>query len=131
MRILIVEDDFTSRRMLSLFLAPYGQAEIAVDGEEAVTAFRTALSEKQPYDLICLDVMMPRLDGQAALRQIRGLEEQDGVMLGFGAKIIMVTALSDHQTVMTAFREQADAYLVKPIDRHKLLEVLKRLQLVQ
>jgi len=58
-RCLIVEDDFISRKILRELLLPYFEVEIAVDGEEAVTAFKLAMEAKAPYDMICMDIMMP------------------------------------------------------------------------
>src|ERR1035438_7756540 len=95
MRALIVEDDFTCRLLLQSFLAPYGECHIAVNGKEAVAAFRAAQQSGQPYDLICMDIMMPEMDGQAAVREIRALEEAGGTLSTRGAKIIMTTALDD------------------------------------
>lgn len=59
MRILIVEDDFASRKFMMNFMSAYGDCDGTVDGMEAVEAYMMALEDKQPYDLICLDVMMP------------------------------------------------------------------------
>jgi two-component system chemotaxis response regulator CheY len=127
LKCLVVEDDFTSRLLLQKLLAPYGDAHVAVDGEEALVAIQLALEAGEPYDVICLDIMMPRLDGQSALKGLRQREEAFGFPIGTGAKVLMTTALKDHRNVMEAFREQADAYLVKPVDRQKLVQHLGRL----
>ncbi len=129
MRVLIVEDDFTSRRVLQGILSPYGDCDIAVDGREAVTAFRVAEEEDEPYDLICLDIMMPKMDGQEALKEIREMETQKEIR-GLGrTKVIMTTAVSDPDSVLEAFREQCEAYLLKPIDREELLGLIRSLGL--
>jgi two-component system chemotaxis response regulator CheY len=130
MRILVVEDDFTSRHVLCRHLDPLGVCEVATDGEEAVEAVQLALEQSEPYGLICLDIMMPRLDGQGALKAIRDLEEGAGIALGDGAKILITSALGDHRNVMEAFRAQCDGYLVKPYERGKLGEQLARLGIV-
>src|SRR5579864_7097961 len=93
MRTLIVEDDFTSRLLLQTFLARYGECHIAVNGREAVEMFRSALEKGQTYDLICMDIMMPEMDGREAVRQMRALEEGQGILSSSGAKIIMTTAV--------------------------------------
>jgi len=130
MRALIVEDDFTSRLLLQKLLAPYGESHVAVNGREALEAFQTARQNQQPYDLICLDIMMPEMDGQTVLKEVRSLEEAAGIQPGCGVKILMTTALKDPQNVMTAFRELCDGYLVKPIDKAKLLKYFKEQGLI-
>jgi two-component system chemotaxis response regulator CheY len=49
MRTLIVEDDFTSRKLMQMILGPYGECDIAVNGEECINAFTQALDEDKPY----------------------------------------------------------------------------------
>jgi len=131
MRILVVEDDFVSRRLLCAFMAPYGSCDVAVDGEEAVKAVRLALDDNHPYDLICLDVMMPNMNGQIALRKIRELEREHEILVGDGARVIMTTALGDAKNVMQAFKGDCDAYIIKPIDKAKLIEELQKLGLIK
>jgi two-component system chemotaxis response regulator CheY len=129
---LIVEDDFISRRILRELLNSYGDIEIAVDGEEAVTAFRLAHDAKAPYELICMDIMMPKMDGREALRQIRQLEKELEVPPNLEVKIIMTTALDDPKTVFDSFyQDGATAYLVKPISKQKLIRELRALGLIQ
>ena len=125
MKALVAEDDFTSRLLLQKLLSPFGEVHVAANGAEALEAFRDAKKSGEPYNLVCLDIMMPKMDGQEVLKEIRGLEEADGIDLGQGTKVIMTTALKDRTNVLTAFREQCDAYLAKPIDRQKLVGCLK------
>ncbi|HOS97149.1 MAG TPA: response regulator [Deltaproteobacteria bacterium] len=131
MKILIVDDDFTSRILLQEMLSPYGQCHVAVNGREAIEAFMVAWNEGSPYDLVCLDIMMPEVDGQTVLKGIRAMEETEGVPLGNGVKIIMTSALDDKENVLSAFKELCDAYLVKPINKVKLLGYLRDLRLIQ
>jgi CheY-like chemotaxis protein len=72
LRVLLVEDDFASRLLLQTFLSRYGECHVAVNGREAVDAFRSALDRGESYDLICMDIMMPEMDGREAARQVRG-----------------------------------------------------------
>jgi two-component system chemotaxis response regulator CheY len=129
---LIVEDDFISRRILRELLGAHCDCEIAVDGEEAVTAFKLAHESKAPYDLICMDIMMPNMDGREALRLIRQREKELEVPPNLEVKILMTTALDDPKTVFDSFyQDGATAYLVKPISKQKLLRELRALGLVQ
>ena len=63
MRILIAEDDFASRLFMKKFLSKYGDCDVAVDGIEAIDAYLNSIQEGQVYDLICLDIMMPKVYG--------------------------------------------------------------------
>ena len=79
MKILIVEDELTSRELLKVILEPYGTVETVADGIEAMKAFNLALAS-QPYDLICLDIMLPKLNGQQVLKGIRKIEGDKGIL---------------------------------------------------
>jgi two-component system chemotaxis response regulator CheY len=128
---LIVEDDFISRRILKELLSKHFDCDIAINGEEAVTSFRLAHEGKHPYDLICMDIMMPGVNGQEALRRIRELERSLRVPLHLEAKVVMTSALDDPQTVVQAFYQGgATAYLVKPISKQKLMNELRTLGLL-
>jgi len=131
MRILIAEDDLASRKFLYKFLSAYGSCDITVDGLEAVEAFLLAWDEDDPYQLICLDIMMPRVDGIKALKTIRDLEKQKNILPSQKAKVIMTTALNESQTVMESFEMGCEAYAAKPIDTKKLEEVLQKMGLVK
>lgn len=130
MKILIVDDEFVSRKLLHVILRPYGVCDIAVDGGEAIEAFKSALEEGNPYQLICMDIMMPGVDGQQALKEIRRIEKAKGISGPDEVKVLMITALGDPKNVMEAFyRGGATAYIVKPINHKKLIEEIRRLGL--
>lgn len=131
MKVLIVEDDFTNRKILQRYLQPHGECDIAVDGDEAYEAFKGAFTARQPYDLVCLDIMMPRMDGHSVLKRIREYETEHGVNASDGVKIIMTTALDDSRNVLGAFKEGAEAYVVKPIEKQKLLHEIRKLGLLE
>lgn len=131
MRALIVDDDFYSRCMLHDILRPYAVCDIAVNGEEAIFAFRKALKDTIPYDLICLDLMMPELDGHQALREMRAIEKEFEVHPINETKIVVTTVLDDDKETNDAFfLGGATAYLVKPIDERKFIEELQNLGLL-
>lgn len=130
MRILIAEDDYISRKCMLRFLSKYGECDITVDGMEALDAFVMALEEEDGYDLICLDIMMPVLDGYQALKQIREMESVLNIPDEKKVKIIMTTALSEHRNVRKAFELGCTAYAGKPIDYIKFKNVLKKMDLI-
>ncbi|AFA48304.1 response regulator [Acetobacterium woodii] len=131
MRILIVEDDMVSRRFLGKFLARYGECDIVVDGMEALDAYLIAIKEEDPYDLICLDIMMPKVDGVKVLKAIRDFEIQRGILPEDKVKIIIITALADTEFVNTAFDIGCEAYAAKPVDTDKLVEVMNKLGVIR
>ena len=130
MKILVVDDDFKNRRLLQSQLSLFGECDTAVDGEEAILAFRMSLDNHRPYDLICMDIMMPNIDGKEALRKIRQIENDLGYHDEEKVKVIMTTALDDAEAVVESYEEGATAYLVKPITKKKLVEELLRLDLI-
>lgn len=131
MKILIAEDDLASRKYLHKVMSQYGECDLTVNGIEVVEAFLTAWDLGHPYDLICLDIMMPRVDGLKALKAIRDIEQQKGLSPEQKAKVIMITALHETEIVHASFDQGCEAYAAKPLDAKKLLEVLKELKLVR
>jgi Response regulator containing CheY-like receiver, AAA-type ATPase, and DNA-binding domains len=124
MRILIAEDDDTSARYMAGLLGRFGECTVVEDGEQALKAYRAARDEGRPYDFICLDIMMPRMDGQEALEAIRREEETAGLDPGKGVKIVMTTALGDVRSVMNAYKGGATAYITKPVLTERLYETM-------
>jgi two-component system, chemotaxis family, chemotaxis protein CheY len=129
--ILIVDDDFYGRRYLQRMLSKYGECDIAANGKEAVDAYEKSLKEEFSYDLICLDLMMPVMGGQEALKEIRKLEDERGIYGEECAKIIITTALDDKKNMLCAYSTGCEAYITKPIDKNTLAEKLRELGLVE
>ena len=129
MKVLIAEDDFASRKFMLKFLTKYAEVDVTVDGMEAVSAFELAHEDNDPYDLVCLDVMMPNMDGLEALETIRQIEEDRGIEKKNRVKIIMTTALNEVNQVEQAFSLGCEGYTVKPIDTVKFLTIMKKMGL--
>lgn len=130
MKILIAEDDFASRKFMLRFLQKFGECDITVDGLEAVDAFMIALEAGEGYDLVCLDIMMPALDGYQALKAIRDIEKEKQIPEEKRTKIIMTTALNEGRNVSKAFELGCVAYAGKPIDQEKFENVLRKINLI-
>ena len=130
MKVLVAEDDFTSRLILQGILQSYGTVHIAVNGQEAVEAVRAALDMREPYDLVCLDILMPEMDGQSALKAIRAMEAELGVQDRARVNIVMITALADSGNVMAALLEHCNGYLLKPLNKASVLEHLRKFKLI-
>lgn len=126
MRFLIVEDDHTSRLMLQRILEPHAQCDLAVNGDEAVQSFMAAHEDDRPFDLILMDIMMPVKDGQQALLEIRESERSWGIPAEEATPVIMLTALGDPKNIADAYYQgRVNSYLVKPIDKRLLFEVIR------
>ena len=131
MRILLAEDDFVTRKFMTNFLSKYGECDVTVDGMEAVDAFMMALEDDEPYQLVCLDIMMPVMDGYQALMGIRNLEKERNIPKEKEAKVIMTTALNDEGNVKMAFELGCTVYSGKPIDQDRFEQVLKKFGLIE
>jgi two-component system, chemotaxis family, chemotaxis protein CheY len=131
MKILIAEDDFTSRVVLQKLLSHYGKCHLAEDGKAALEAFRTALEQGSPFNLICLDYLMPEMDGQEVLKEIRRAEEAQGISIAHRVKIIVITGLMDEDNAFASLHELCDAYMDKPVERAGLDDIMRKLGLMK
>jgi two-component system, chemotaxis family, chemotaxis protein CheY len=130
LKILIIEDDFMVRQVLRDILEQYGTVDIAVNGEEAIQAFRIAWRKEAPYDLLCMDIMMPIMDGNEALVKIREIEMSLGIVGSEEVKVIMISALDDAKTVVKAYSKGgATSYIVKPIEKERLISEMRSIGL--
>lgn len=117
MKTLVMDDDSLCRGLLLSFFEEHGAAFGAADGRECLEAFQDALDGDEPYDLICLDIMMPGLDGQKILKIIRQVEVNRGISHAKRAKVFMITGLSDSGNIVKAFTQGGcHAYLTKPVN---------------
>ena len=131
MKILIVEDEFISRTLLEEMLSSFGTCRLATNGREAVEILHHSYLEGEPFSLVCLDIMMPEIDGQQVLAEIRNMERTFGIEKKDKTKVIMTTALDDSHNILKAFTEgRCEGYLTKPIDKAKLVSQLKDLNLI-
>jgi two-component system chemotaxis response regulator CheY len=124
MKALVVDDDLITRIVLQEILSSYAEVHSCVDGSEAVVAFRRAIEHADPYDLICMDVLMPVMGGIEAIQLIRQEEERHGRYRPQATKVIVTTASDDTDTISQAFRELCDAYVIKPVDAGEFTNVV-------
>ncbi len=120
-KILVVDDSVFVRKQLSQILQSeqYEVIDTASTGEEAIEKYK----EKYPnVDLVTMDITMPVMDGITALEKIMEFDKN--------ARIVMVSALGKQELVKKALLLGAKNYIVKPLDRRKVLEriiaILKR-----
>jgi len=131
LKMLVVEDDFPSCEVLKEYLSEYGDCTTAANGSEGVQAFKQALAAGTPYDLVCLDIMMPEMDGHEALKTIRQIEQAQGIFEPSGVSVIMTTAKDRSRDMIRAFDEGCASYIIKPVDQEKLRAEMQKLNLIQ
>ena len=112
-KILVVDDDRTTRHLLALQLrgAGYTVAE-AGDGKKALERVR-----REAFDLVLLDVWMPGMDGVEVLERLRDAPSRP--------RVVMMTADDASETLLRAIRQHAYRYLAKPVEPAQLLEVVR------
>lgn len=130
LKILVAEDDEANRKFLTKLLAKFGEVTIVGDGFQAVKSYMQALDEREPFQLVCLDVMMPKIDGYKALDAIRELEGKYALIASERAKIIMISALDEGGFDEELAGNQYDCYMSKPIDILEFEMNLKRMGLI-
>lgn len=127
LKILVAEDDLANRKFLTKLLGKYGDVTVVSNGFDAVKEYMQSLDDRNPYRLVCLDVMMPRLDGYKALDAIRELEGKNAMIPSERAKIMMISALDEGGFDEELAGNLYDCYMSKPIDILEFEMNLKRM----
>lgn len=129
MRILIVEDDALNSRVLAHLLAEHGRVQAVASGLEARDLFVEGLERGEPFDLVCLDVMLPDMDGQEVLEHMRRAEKRHEAQPE--TPVVIISAVDNPEVIKNTFiHNRALAYLVKPARRETLLSILRDFGLV-
>ncbi|MDY0300368.1 MAG: response regulator [Trichlorobacter sp.] len=128
MKALVVDDQEINREILQILLEEFGDVAVAASGREAVDLFAAALAEGSPFDLVCMDISMPVMNGHEAMQQIRLLETDK---TSHRATAFMVTASSDPEDMFSALTQaECDDYLPKPVIRRTFVELLQKHNLI-
>jgi len=127
MKILIVDDEQTSRKMIRGFVSRFAVCEEAETGQEAVNSFISAWENWSPFDMMTLDVEMPEMGGQEALQHIRGLEKSKNVPGDKQVKVLMVTMHHDKETIISCIESGCNDYITKPLDKAIILQKINKL----
>ena len=130
MRILVVDDDRPSRKLLRDIVSKIGECETAEGGKEAISAFQKAWEDWRPFNLVFLDILMPDMDGRQVLLKIREIEKEKKISEQHQIRIIMITGVSEEEMVMDCLRNGCDEFIVKPLDIKLVLEKIKKLGLI-
>lgn len=130
LKILIVDDNEGSRRLLRAYLLDHGEIVIAESGKDAVDIFEQAIESGKRFDLVCLDYMMPGMDGIETLEAMRHIEREHQIERIDRTKIIMTTVAKDDADVQKAFLSGCDAYIIKPERKERILNEIRNFGLI-
>jgi CheY-like chemotaxis protein len=122
MRVLIVDDDANSRRIITFFLNGHATCFTAANCLEATQAVESSYLTRTPFDLIYLDMMMPDGSGIDFLKVMRGQEASHGIVEP--VPVIMLTGDAQFSRINQAKLLGAVEYLLKPISENRLLQGL-------
>lgn len=130
-RFLIAEDDALSRKILEDFFVEFAQCDTAEDGHEAFNLFEKAILDGKPYDLVCTDIIMPKVDGLDLIRKIRACEQSLPIVDYLTTKIFVISVSDSPKDMANAILEcGCDDYVVKPFRRDQLRSLLEKFQLI-
>lgn len=129
MKILVVDDEITSRMKLQKIMGSIGECRSVENGAAALNQFGKALVNKAPYDLVSLDLVLPDSDGLEVLVRMRALEAKLNIPPKERTKILVVTAKSDKQTIVNCAKAKCDGFIGKPFEREGILQQLSRVGL--
>ena len=127
MKILIVDDEDISRKILLSKMGHMGTCVAVSSSKEAMAELDKAKAQDQPYDLITLDVAMPGIGGQELLEQIRKKEVQDKIPKTDRIKILMITSRMNVGTINACIRRGCNGYLTKPVSKAQLIQGLSQM----
>jgi DNA-binding NtrC family response regulator len=112
-KILVVDDDENIRRTMKAILEDENYSvDLATNGKEAIR-----MSNEKIYNIALLDIRLPDIDGVALLKLMKEYVPR--------TRKIMITGYPSVQNAVKAVNKQADAYLLKPVDIEKLLQIVK------
>jgi two-component system, chemotaxis family, chemotaxis protein CheY len=124
-RILVVDDQENARKIIERLFVKYGHVDLAESGEQALMMFASALKDDWPYDLVCLDIIMPGLlGGDKALRGIRAHEGRVGVVNP--VPVVMISTIDPRGLPELIDVCGADDYITKPFNREQIQAVVQK-----
>ncbi len=130
MRALIVDKEQESVALLWSHLTGLGDVTVVNDGNAAFEAFCAAIDAGAPFDLVCLDTNLPRIDGIDLLAGLRQYEESNGIVAEAAAKILVTTQVCSIDNFYAASSAGCTTFICKPLDWSKLARELERLGLL-
>jgi len=130
MKVLLLEDVRLIQKLITNFLGDLAVVDTAENGLSAMRMVQESIKKDERYDVIFLDVLIPDLNGLQVLKEIRKAEAENNIAPEKRSKIIMVSTITDENTVKKALAEGCDGYIAKPFSKDRLLTELKSLKLI-
>ncbi len=123
-KILLLEDDFTTRMIIDKLLAGICEVHIGINGVEGLEALEEAYIQKEPYAVILLDLLMPKMNGKTFLNQKELIEQKYSSIITKKSPVIITSAVSEKNDLVKTFDDKFSYFLKKPIDRNNLLATI-------
>ena len=127
---LVVEDVSLLQKMIGRMLKSYAIITSVDNGIEAIYQYTKAILDEKPFDLICLDIYIPEMNGLEVLQNIRKFEDKIGLNEENRVKIIVITSLTNNDNFEKEIKKYANSFLNKPFSPGDLTLQLKKLNLL-
>jgi len=129
MKALIVDDCALSRQLLIISIEEYAEIDVAENGKQAINLIKQAIEQNKSYNLICMDLTMPVMDGHETMQEIRAIESEAGIAR---SKVFMITASNSPDDMIKAITfGECDDYIMKPVMRKSIRKLLKKHALIK
>ncbi len=129
MKILIIDDDASSRQMFRAYFEQFGQCDTSSQGYDGITAYKNAINQGQAYDLVVIDIILPDLSGDKIMEIIRTEEDLHKISDLSRSKIVLTTSLDDeiNRQIAEKLTKGLETYYVKSFAVEGLSEKLAEL----
>jgi len=124
MNFLVIEDEMTALIKMKAMLSAYGEGTGVTNGYQALEQCAAAIKKGKPFDLIAIDIGLPKVSGLQVLQAINKLESEHQVT---ASKKIMVTASGTKDNLIKAASSGCNGFMVKPVKKDTLDEKMAAL----
>ncbi len=129
-RALIVEDVFLIQRVIERFIEPYGTFRVSNNGKEALKIYAEYFFNGEAFNLVCLDIYLPEMNGLKVLKHIREFEKEIHLSEDERSKIVIISSVTHPGTLQQAYDLGCDYYITKPFSKDDVVRALKKLKLI-
>ncbi len=127
---LIVEDVFLIQRVIERFIEPYGVFTVSNNGKEALKKYAEFFFNGNAFNLVCLDIYLPEMNGLDVLSNIRKFEDEIKLKSEERCKIIIISSVTHPATVQQAYKLGCDYYVAKPFSKEDIVNALKKIKMI-